>query len=65
MEDYLNILANGRQPQYLGNWRTKSVFWKMENGLNNLANRRCPQHVVKWKATSIFVLSRIEDNINY
>ena len=36
MEDNLNILANGRQPQYFGKWKTTSVFWEMEDDLNIL-----------------------------
>jgi hypothetical protein len=37
MEVGLNILANGRQPQYFGKWKTTSVFWQMEDDLNILA----------------------------
>ena len=31
MEDNLNILANGRQPQYFGKWKTTLIFWQMED----------------------------------
>jgi hypothetical protein len=40
MEDDLNILANGRQPQYFGKWNTTSIFWQIEENLNLLANGR-------------------------
>ena len=31
MEDYLNILANGRLTQYFGKWKTTSISWLMED----------------------------------
>ena len=34
MKDYLNILANGRRPQYFGKWKTNSTYWKMEDDFN-------------------------------
>jgi hypothetical protein len=40
MEYELNILANGRQPQYFGKWKTTSIFSKKEDKLNMLANGR-------------------------
>jgi hypothetical protein len=51
MEDDLNILANGRQPQYFGKWKTTTIFgnWKttaifcqMEDDLNILEIGRRP-----------------------
>ena len=42
MEDDLNILANGRPPQYFGKWKTTKIFWQREEG-------RQPQYVGKWK----------------
>jgi hypothetical protein len=30
MEDDLNLLANGRRPQFLEKWKTTSIFWEME-----------------------------------
>jgi hypothetical protein len=32
MEDDLNILANGKKPQYFGKWKKTSIFWQMEAG---------------------------------
>jgi hypothetical protein len=63
MNDYFNILANGRQPQYFGKlkmtskcskWKTTSVFWQMENDLNILSDGRRPEYVDILKATSMF-----------
>ena len=34
MEEDLNILANGRRPQYFGKWKTTSIFWQMEDVIN-------------------------------
>jgi hypothetical protein len=31
IEDDLNILANGRLPQYFGKWKTTSIVWQMED----------------------------------
>ena len=54
MEDNLNILANGRRPQYFCKWNTTSIFWQMKDDLNLLANGRRPKYFGKWKTTSIF-----------
>jgi hypothetical protein len=54
MEDYLNILGNGRQHQYFEKWKTASIPWQMEDDLNIVANGRRPQYFLKWKTTSIF-----------
>ena len=43
LEEDLNFLANGRQPQFFGKWKTTSIFWKMEDDLNFLENGRQPQ----------------------
>ena len=34
MEDDLDILENGRRPQYSWKWKTISIFLKMEDDLN-------------------------------
>ena len=34
LQDDLNILANGRVPQYFGKWKSTSIFWLMEDDLN-------------------------------
>ena len=31
LEDNLNSLENGRQPQYFGKWKMTSVFFPMED----------------------------------
>jgi hypothetical protein len=58
MEDYLNILAHGKQPQYFDKWKTTSIFgkwkmtskfWQMKDYLNIFANGRQPQYCEKWK----------------
>ena len=51
MEDKLNIVANGRQPQYFSNGRRPQLFgkWKMTSIFS------------KWKITQLFW--QIEDNI--
>jgi hypothetical protein len=36
MEDDLNILRNGRQPQYFDKWKMTSIFWQMEDDLSIL-----------------------------
>ena len=33
MEDDLNILQNGRQPQFSTKWKRTSIFYKMEDDL--------------------------------
>ena len=67
MEDDLNFF-NGRQPQYFGNWKTKSLFWLMKDHLNILENERLQMEddlnfFLKWKTTSIFL--KIEDNLSF
>ena len=39
MEDKLNILPNGRRPNYLGKWKTASI-WKWKEDLKTLAKDR-------------------------
>ena len=46
MEDDLNIVANGRRPQYFHKWKTASIILKMEDDLNYLENGRRPQVLV-------------------
>ena len=36
LKDDLNFWANGRRPQFLGKWKTTSIFAKMEDKLNFL-----------------------------
>ena len=79
MKDDLNILENGRQPQYVAKWKTTQIgdyltnFWQMEYDLNLLSNGRSPQSFVKLKiilifreckATSIFCLMEEEVNVS-
>jgi hypothetical protein len=45
MEDNLNILANGRQPQYFGKYKTTSKFWQMEDDQIILENGRRLQNL--------------------
>ena len=59
MEDDLNILSNGRGPQYFGEWKTTSIFWKMTDDLNMLRNGRQPQPFIKLK-----IISTLENDIN-
>ena len=40
-------LANGRRPQFSGNWKTTSIFWQMEDDLIFLANGRQPKSFTK------------------
>ena len=61
MEDYLNILANGRRPQYFDKWKTTSNFGKMKP--QSLVNLRQTKYYVKWNTTSIFWL--MEDYFNF
>ena len=52
MEDNLNFLANGRQPQFIHKWQTTLTVWKMEDDLNLQENgRQCN-------------LQKMEDNLN-
>ena len=71
MEDKLNILANGRRPQYFGKWNTTLIFCRMEDTLNSLANWKTISTFRKWKMTSMFWLMdltsifwQMEDDIN-
>ena len=69
-EDDLNILANGRRHQYLGKWKTTSIFskWKKTTSVcfvnerlpQFLFNGRQPQLFYKWKTTSIVL--QMKDN---
>ena len=43
MEDELNFGSNAIRPQYFGEWKMTSIFWKTEDDLNLLANSRRPQ----------------------
>ena len=45
IEDDLNILQNGRRPQFCTKWKTTSILYKMEDD---------PKKITKWKMTSIF-----------
>jgi hypothetical protein len=40
MEDDLNLSAKRRQPQFVGKWKTASIFLEMTDDLNLLANGR-------------------------
>ena len=62
MEDDLNILANGRRPQYFGKLKTTLIFWQMEDNLNILANGIGPPYVDEQKTTSI--CGQMEDDQN-
>ena len=61
MDNDLNILENGRRPQYFGKGTTTSMCWQMEDDLNILGIGRLPQYFGKWKTTSIFC--QIEDDL--
>jgi hypothetical protein len=52
MEDNLNIMSSERQQQYLGEWKTTLIFWKMEDDLNVLRNKRLPLSFVRLKIIS-------------
>jgi hypothetical protein len=43
MEDDPNIMANGKQRQYLDKWKTTSMIWQIEDDLDILANGRRPE----------------------
>jgi hypothetical protein len=58
MEDDINFLANGIQPQFyfqmeddhnFFNWKPTSIFRQIENDLNILANQRQPNFFDKWQ----------------
>jgi hypothetical protein len=34
MEDDLNLKVNGRRTQFLGNWKTTSICWQLEDDLH-------------------------------
>jgi hypothetical protein len=54
MEEDLNTLGNGRQPQYsFGEWKTTKIVWKVEDNLNWLRYGRKPQSFVKLRIISI------------
>ena len=71
MEDDLNFLANGRQPQSFGKWKMTINIWQSERRLQYLSklkmaciiwqNGRQPHFFGKWKTT--FIIS-IEDGLN-
>jgi hypothetical protein len=45
-EEDFNLLANGRRPQFVGNWNPISIFGKIEDD-HVVLNRRRPQLKVK------------------
>ena len=58
MEDDLDILSNGRRPQYFGKMEedlnvlaTTSIFWKMEDDINFFETRKWTHFVFNWKMT--------------
>ena len=51
MEEDLNFIPNGRQPQYFGKRKTTSIFLQVEDNLNIVTNERRPQLFGKWKTT--------------
>ena len=48
MEDDLNALENGRQPNFFRKWKTKKKFrsWKMEDDINISVCGRKPQQII-------------------
>jgi hypothetical protein len=36
----INILANGKRPQFLGERKTPSIFWKKKDNKNILAKEK-------------------------
>ena len=53
LEEDLNILVNGRRPQFLAKWKTTSILG---------GNGRRPQFLGKWKTTPFFW--QMEDDRN-
>ena len=45
MEDDLNLVANVRQPQFVGKCKTTSICRQMEDDINLLANERSHQYL--------------------
>ena len=55
MKDDINILENGRRPQFWGIWKTTSIFWP--NGRRPQVFGQMEDDLIflcKWKMTSIF-----------
>jgi hypothetical protein len=52
--DYLHFLVNGRRPQFLGKWKTTSIFLYIEDELEFLANGRQLQLFVKGRQIQTF-----------
>jgi hypothetical protein len=65
LEDALNFCAIGRQPQFLGRWKTIFIMWqqgrrpqylgKRKTTYNIWQNGRNPMFYVKWKMTIIIL----------
>ena len=53
IEDDLNFLENGRQPQFKGKWKTTSIFWQKEDDIIFFVTGRRPQCLYKWKPTTV------------
>ena len=53
MEDDLICSGNGRQPQFVREWKTTSIFQELEDDLN----------FREWKTTSIF--QEMEDDLHF
>jgi hypothetical protein len=47
MEQRTQSLANGRRPQYFGQWKLTSIIWKMEDDLKMLAKGRFHTYFLK------------------
>jgi hypothetical protein len=72
LEDYLILFENGRRPQYFGNGKTISIFWKLEDDfnlqkieydLNIFSKGRLPLYFSQWKTTTIFW--KMEEDLKY
>ena len=53
MEDDLNLLANIRQPQVVGNWKTMSIGQRLEEHIKFLVNGRRPQYLFELNMTRV------------
>ena len=54
MEDDLNFISNGRQPQFFFKWKTTSIFFWLKTTSISFQMEDDLNFFFKWKTTSIF-----------
>ena len=70
MEDNLNIIENGRRPQYFWKWKTTSIFLKIEDDLDIFENGiwsnifQMQDDLIFFQMKNDLIFFQIDDNLN-